>query len=425
MSPPIQFPESPVQSFAVEVVHRLRDAGFESVWAGGCVRDALLGRSPEDFDVATSARPEEVIQLFGRKRTVPIGAAFGVVMVLGQRDDQEQVEVATYRRDGDYSDGRRPDQVTYCSAKEDALRRDFTINGMFYDPLGEELIDYVGGQEDLNTGIVRAIGNATERFDEDKLRMLRAIRFTAIFNFELEETTGHAIRNSASGLQQVSVERITQELRLMLAHPSRSAAVDLLASMTLLPVVFPDVSRDSVKTAAQILPHLTTPRFEPALAVLLHRALDQTSSQFRQRTAAIAAECRRLRLSNDEFSTITWLCDHFESSQEATKLPLHRIKPVLADSRHDLLLDMISAAAKAGVRAQSDVDFLASYLAESGPEALNPEPLLTGADLKSLGISPGPDFSRILKQIRNEQLDEVIQTRDQALTRAADLIEPK
>ena len=177
----------PRYEFALSIVRQLRDAGFQSLWAGGCVRDQILGKEPKDYDVATDATPAQVIQLFGERRTVAIGASFGVVMIPGTHRRQGQVEVATFRSDGEYLDGRHPQSVRFCSAREDAQRRDFTINGMFFDPISETVIDYVGGIEDLNRKIVRAIGDPAARFSEDKLRMLRAIRFAATFQFHLDE----------------------------------------------------------------------------------------------------------------------------------------------------------------------------------------------------------------------------------------------
>ncbi len=183
--------------FAVWIVQKLHDAGFEALWAGGCVRDELLGLVPHDYDVATNATPDEVRSCFGTRRTLAIGAAFGVVTVLGGREEG-QIEVATFRCDAAYSDGRRPDSVSFSTAREDALRRDFTVNGMFYNPLTHEVIDYVGGRRDLEAGVVRAIGNPLERFAEDKLRMLRAARLASTFGFRVDPDTA-GCRAGASG----------------------------------------------------------------------------------------------------------------------------------------------------------------------------------------------------------------------------------
>jgi poly(A) polymerase len=201
------------REFAIDVVKRLQSAGFQAFWAGGCVRDELLGLVPKDYDIATDARPEEVQRLF--RRTVAVGVSFGVVEVLGPRQDGDvlKVQVATFRTDAGYSDGRRPDQVVFSSAREDALRRDFTTNGMFFDPLKNELLDYVGGQADLQARVLRAIGDPHVRFAEDKLRLLRAIRIATRFDLTIEPATAAAIRAMADQLPVVSAERIADELR--------------------------------------------------------------------------------------------------------------------------------------------------------------------------------------------------------------------
>src|SRR2546421_7584616 len=203
------------REFAIDVVRRLQEAGHQALWAGGCVRDELLGLVPKDYDVATSARPDEVRRLF--RRTVAVGASFGVVNVLGPRDADAplQVEVATFRSDVGYSDGRRPDQVVFSSDREDALRRDFTINGMFFDPLAGKLIDYVGGQADLKARVLRAIGDPAVRFTEDKLRLLRAVRFATRFDLTLDAATANAVRAMAPEITVVSAERIAKELRAL------------------------------------------------------------------------------------------------------------------------------------------------------------------------------------------------------------------
>ncbi len=409
-------------NFAVEVVRRLRDAGFEAVWAGGCVRDALMGITPQDYDVATSARPEEVIEVFGSRKTVPVGASFGVIMVLGESKSQGQVEVATFRSDGNYSDGRRPDHVEFCTAEQDALRRDFTINGMFYDPDTNETIDYVGGQQDLKEGIVRAIGNPHDRIAEDKLRMLRALRFAARFSFELDSATARAIGAHAADLRQVSIERIAQELRQMFRHPSRSRALRMLVDTGLLEIMFPHITSESKEAATKLFPELKSNSFEPALSFLLQEELRPDEDTIRSRTVTIGSHCRNLKLSNSELDTVCWLSDSFERCHSPNRLPLHELKPILANAHVSKLMEMISAAVGADMRPDSDLEFLESYLEQTTPERLSPTPLVTGEDLKSMGLESGPDFSRILRSVRNAQLDEVIQTRDDALSRVRDML---
>ena len=218
----------------------MREAGFEAYWAGGCVRDQLLGRTPKDYDVATNATPQQIREIFGRRRTLAIGASFGVITVIGPKT-AGMIEVATFRKDAAYSDGRHPDHVTFSSAKEDAARGDFTINGLFLDPLEDRVIDYVGGQEDLARRRIRAIGNPRERIAEDKLRLLRAVRFSAAFDFALEEETRAAIGEMAGQIGEVSPERIAMEMRRMLVDPSRVAAVRLLIETNLAAAVLPEI----------------------------------------------------------------------------------------------------------------------------------------------------------------------------------------
>ena len=276
---------APPRKFALDVVRQLRQAGYEALWAGGCVRDELLGKTPNDYDVATSAKPEQVREVFGHRRTIPIGAAFGVITVQGP-PDAGMIEVATFRQDANYSDGRHPDGVTFTNAEEDAKRRDFTINGLFYDPVAQRVIDYVGGENDLRAGIVRAIGNPHERIDEDKLRMLRAVRFTATFGFELDVATSESIRRHAPSITIVSAERIAAEMRRMLVHKSRSQAVTLLDAAGLLRIIMPeaDVLREGDESnlspqslspqslspqSLSRLDKLRQPTFSLALAALL------------------------------------------------------------------------------------------------------------------------------------------------------------
>ncbi|MCA9048519.1 MAG: CCA tRNA nucleotidyltransferase [Planctomycetaceae bacterium] len=409
------------RTFAVTVVRRLRDAGFESLWAGGCVRDALLGRVPGDYDVATSARPEQVIDLFGRRLTVPVGVSFGVVMVLDESRKSPPVEVATFRSDGAYVDGRRPESVVFSSPEEDARRRDFTINGMFYDPLNDELIDYVGGQEDLKEKVVRAIGNAADRFAEDKLRMLRAIRFAATYSFRLDESTFTAARNLAQRIVQVSVERIAQELRRMLAHRSRRESLSLLESTGLLEVIFPFTvalrKQGTLSAVERCWEALEQPAFEPSLATLFRCRYLPDAPVMKDRTKFVRAECRNLRLSNDETDTVCRLTEQTHRILSATDLPLHVLKPLLANERSALLIDLVRATELAADGIAHRAGGLSEYQASHTPEQLNPPPLIDGRDLMALGIPSGPLIREVLTAIRNEQLDEQLQTRDAALAR--------
>ncbi|MDG1894632.1 MAG: CCA tRNA nucleotidyltransferase [Fuerstiella sp.] len=426
---PTSGPESSASAqrdFAAETCQKLRSAGFEALWAGGCVRDMVLGTTPKDYDVATSATPQQVIDLFGTRRTVPVGVSFGVVMVLGPQKSCGQIEVATFRADGEYIDGRRPSSVEFCSAEEDAKRRDFTINGMFYDPISEEIIDYVGGRSDLRAGILRAIGDPTARFNEDKLRMLRAVRFAATCNFEMDESTRAAIRPLRHELVQVSPERIAQELRRMLSHRTRAVSVASLFSVGLLDVIFHRIfggelegntstAGASVDLICSKLHHLTEATFEPALALLLESQFDPQAGKMKTQFVDILQECRALRLSNEEINCVCWLLTAAAECTDASELPLHRLKPLLSDRRSPLLLDLLKATALGENRASTDASFLEEYQNRVPAEFLNPPALVDGTDVKALGLKAGPVFKLLLTAIRNVQLDEKISTRQDAL----------
>jgi len=406
------------RQFAIDVAQKLTSAGFEAYWAGGCVRDQLLGLQPKDYDIATNARPVEVRELFGRRRTLAVGESFGVVVVLSGNKQIPPVEVATFRTDGDYSDGRHPDTVEFCTAEEDAKRRDFTINGMFFDPLTESVLDYVGGRDDLASGIVRAIGDPTARMTEDKLRMLRAVRFAARFAFALEDATAKAIREMAPQLEVVSQERIAQELRLILASDTRPVSLDLLQTLGLLFVAIPQLeaiwSTDYANETRRLFEAQDLRSFELALAILL-RDVNQHRGDSSPRRTLAAEICRTLKLSNGENETITWLIDHQQALNAPQDLPLCELKPLLVHKHTHLLLEWVRIQDTAFGREPSRYEFCREYLKATSPSRLNPDPLVTGEDLKRAGLKPGPDFARHLQTIRNAQLDETIHTREEGL----------
>lgn len=419
----------PRREFAISVVQQLRDAGFQSLWAGGCVRDQLLGKEPKDYDVATNALPNDVIQLFGEQRTVPVGAAFGVVMIPGPTRRHGQVEVATFRSDGEYLDGRRPETVQFCSAEEDAKRRDFTINGMFFDPLAGQVLDYVGGQADLQRRVIRAIGDPHARFGEDHLRMLRAVRFAATFSFTLDPQTLRAVQDLRSRITGVSVERIMQELRRMLAHPTRAAALQLLQESRLLPEIFPELNApladpESFVAISSAFHSLEAVLFEPALALLLRPLHESSHGESRQRLQAIHAVCRRLKMANEEIDCISWILESLPVLRKIATRPLHLLKPLLADPRAPLLLAASAAADAAAGLAADDAAFAWHYLSRNPPEQLNPPPWINGEDVKALGVPPGPEIRRILTAVRHAQLDEQLPSRTAALELAGQLAAP-
>ena len=397
--------------FALEIVLQLRAAGHIALFAGGCVRDSLLGREAKDYDIATTARPEQVRKLFGHRRTLAVGASFGVIMVLAPQGGG-QVEVATFRTEGPYLDGRRPESVAFCTPEEDARRRDFTINGMFFDPVEQRVLDFVSGEQDLNAKIVRAIGNPHERFREDKLRMLRAVRFTATLGFSLDPETADAIRAMASELIVVSSERIAQELKKMLLDPHRRRAIQLTEDVELIRVIFPEL--DSVRRQSawslilrglEVLRH---PTFELAMALLLKELRTQPNPR---------TICLRLRLSNDETDRITWLVAHQSDLDHATALRLANLKQILAHRYRDDLLEMHRVQQLATSSPLDSYQFCVDFLRDTPPEVLDPVPFVTGDDLIAMGFKPGPRFKSILDTTRMAQLNLELLSRDEALDR--------
>ncbi len=400
------------REFAVECVRTLQNAGFRSLWAGGCVRDELLGLEPNDYDIATDARPEQVQKLF--RRSIAVGAAFGVIEVVGPRDasrggEHLTVEVATFRSDGTYSDGRRPDAVTFSSPEEDAARRDFTINGMFFDPIAGELHDYVGGRADLDAKVLRAIGDPCARFAEDKLRVLRAARIATRFNLSVEPATFDAARQMAPQITVVSAERIADELRKLLTNPNHGRVVRLLHEIGLvkpiLPELVPTFDEDwgyLVRVAESLTPGASFPL---AFAVLLHRLTRMAAEEIAD----------RLRLSNAEKSRLVWLVEQHTSLLDAPTMRPSRLKPLLVHPGIDDLLWLHRAIAVASDRGTDHYEFCVRLLRETPREELDPPPLLTGNDLKALGMRPGPEFKRLLDAVREAQLDGAVRSRDEAV----------
>ena len=399
------------RAFAVEAVRQLREAGHEAYLAGGCVRDQLLGRVPKDYDVATSALPDAVRDLFGRRKTLAIGAAFGVITVRGPKH-AGQIEVATFREDHGYSDGRRPDSVTFSSAEADAQRRDFTINGLFFDPLAERVLDFVGGQADLAAGVVRAIGRPAERFGEDKLRMLRAVRFTATFDFQLDADTLAAVQQLAQGVANVSAERINAEMQRMLVDPHRVRAVRLLVESRLAPVVLPEIvagdDPQRLERAATALQQLQQPGFPLALAVLLQEFCAPEG---------VEAVGRRWRLSRQDTEAAEWLVAQRDALSDAARQPWSRLQPILVAPG---VRDLVALVEACWPERAEDLAFVRQALKK--PRSwLDPPPLISGDDLQAAGLQPGPAFGPLLRQLRAAQLDGQIGDKEAALSLARKL----
>ena len=429
------------REFAVDVVRRLQEAGYQALWAGGCVRDELLGGRPTDYDVATSARPEEVRRLF--RRTIEVGLAFGVVNVLGPRTPSgpHQVEVATFRADVSYSDGRHPDEVRFASAREDALRRDFTINGMFYDPIRGETVDFVSGKEDLQARVLRAIGDPPLRFAEDKLRLLRAVRFATRFNLTIEPATQAAIKRMARDITVVSAERIAKELRQILMSPQRARGVTLMYELGLLAALLPELL--PMKRLPQGPPGAPTgdlwdhvlrvldllgpdPSFPLALAALLHdvgkpRTVGRTPDRYtfygHEHVGSRLADdiCARLKLSNAERERVAWLVDKHQILCDARQMRTSKLKALLIHPGIWELLALHRADALASGRSTEHVDYCENLLRIWKQEDLNPPPLITGHDLAELGLEPGPIYKRVLGSVREAQLEGSVKAKAEAL----------
>jgi poly(A) polymerase len=429
------------REFALDVVRRLHQAGHQALWAGGCVRDELLGLTPKDYDVATDARPNEVKTLF--RRHVTVGESFGVVKVLGPRQASGEVlqaEVATFRTDCGYTDGRRPDEVEFSSPREDALRRDFTINGMFFDPLKQELIDYVGGQDDLRVRILRAIGDPALRFQEDKLRMLRAVRIATRFELEIDPATAAAIRAMAPEIRVVSVERIATELRELLVHPQRVRGLNLLLELGLVGPIVPELL--PMKGLPQGSPHEPTgdlwdhvmavmdllgpdPSFTLTMAALLHdvgkpRTVGRTPDRYTFHShehvgARMANDLgRRLKLANSERERIAWLVEKHQYLADARRLRPSKLKTILIHPGIQELLALHRADALASGRSADHVEYCEQLLREWTEADLTPPPFITGDDLKARGQQPGPLFKKLLDAVREAQLDGTIGSVDEA-----------
>ncbi len=426
--------------FTDQICRRLRDAGYQAFLVGGCVRDFLLGREPADFDVATDAAPDRVQQLF--PNSIAVGAQFGVILVV---EDSLEVEVATFRSDVGYSDGRHPDRVVYSrSAEEDVLRRDFTINGLLLDPQTGQVLDYVGGREDLRARVVRAIGEPARRFQEDKLRMARAVRFAARLGYTIEPQTFAAIRRVAAQITQVSAERLRDELTKLLTEGAPRRGFELLEEIALLEVVLPEVARmkgveqppmfhpeGDVWIHTRLMLEKLPASCSPTLAwgVLLHdvgkpptftpAAGPDGRIRFDHHVevgARMAEEiCRRLRFSNDDTEQIISLVAQHLRFKDVFDMRASTLKRFVRLPRFDEHLELHRLDCLASHGNLEAYEFVRRFLEQTPPEQVRPSRLVTGEDLKELGFSPGPQFREILQAVEDAQLDGRLASRDQAL----------
>jgi poly(A) polymerase len=384
---------------AIEIIRQLRQKGHEAYLVGGCVRDMVMKIEPSDYDIATSAPPAEIMRIF--PHTEPIGAQFGVVLVIHRG---HPFEVATFRSDDAYVDGRRPTSVSFTNAQTDVLRRDFTINGLLYDPIEDRVIDYVSGQADIRDHIVRAIGDPQKRFSEDKLRLLRAIRFGARLGYSIEPETWAAVCRMAPEIRRVSAERIREELSRILTEGNGAFGFRLLHESNMLIQILPAVTWNThLGRCLEFVPRGAAMDF--AFAVLLH---DVSPGQIRD----IVED---LRMSASEGQHVMSLVQGLPRFRSLPSEPDHIVKRFLRQPRFEDYLELARICARAGDGDLRGYDFAAQKGKQWSAEDISPAPLVSGDDLISMGFTPGPLFKEILTKVEDEQLDGRLTTAQQAL----------
>jgi len=428
---------SPMEKTAREIAARLRENGHMAYFAGGCVRDMVRGLTPKDYDIATDARPEAVQKLF--PRTYAVGAHFGVVLVL---ENGFQFEVATFRSDEGYIDGRHPSAVRFSSPEEDAKRRDFTINGMFYDPVAEEVIDFVGGRADIAAKLVRAIGDPAERLAEDRLRMLRAVRFATVLDYKIDNGTWKALVANAPSINQISAERIRDELVRVLTSPDRVRGWDLLDSSGLMRVILPEI--DAMKGCLQpeqfhpegdVFQHTRLMlQFLPekvsvplVFSVVLHdvakprtATIDETGRIRFSGHDRLGAEMteeimRRLRFSGAEIEATVEMVRQHMVFKDVPKMRVAKLKRFMARPTFEDELELHRVDCEGSHRMLDNYEFLLRKREEFANEPIIPLPLVRGDDLIALGLKPGPKFGEILEAAETQQLEGKLRTREEAL----------
>ncbi|MCG3181972.1 MAG: CCA-adding enzyme [Planctomycetes bacterium] len=437
----IELPNIPAVALAKRVVRVLRAAGHEALLAGGCVRDLLLKREPKDYDVATSATPDQVEALF--PRTVAVGKAFGVIKVLDETIEGLDVEVATFRFDGPYLDGRHPSSVRFTSAAEDAARRDFTINALFLDPESGEVHDYVGGLKDLDARLIRAVGDPRVRFKEDKLRLLRAIRFAAGLNFDIDDATLQAVSDMSAEIKVVSAERIQAELSRLLTTCGQSRGFRLMLETGLLDAILPEISAMvgvqqppefhpegdvwvHTMLALDLMPHPVS--LTLALGVLLHDVgkpptFDDSTDRIRfnghdKLGAEMAGEIlRRLKFPTEVITRVQSLVEDHLRFINVPKMKTATLKRFVRKPHFDEDLELHRIDCLAGPGTLETYKYVLAKLHEfqREPEKLKPRLPIDGNDLKALGLPPGPRYKELLTAVEDEILEGRLETREQAL----------
>jgi len=430
--------ESKPYAVAASLVRKLQENGFVAYFAGGSIRDALRGTAPKDIDIATSAKPNEVQGLF--RRTIPVGVQFGVVRVL---EDDFEFEVATFRSDGIYLDGRHPQFVEFSTPEKDAFRRDFTVNGIFYDPVKDKVIDFVGGREDLGRKLIRAIGMPSQRFAEDRLRMLRAIRLASALAFEIESGTWSAIRAEANEILVVSPERVRDELLKILGDAHRLRGFDLLDRSALLAVILPEVEalkgceqpeqfhpEGDVFVHTRMMLGLLGPEASgvQALSVLLHdigkpptRSFDPADQRIRfnghDKVGAEMAEqvMTRLRFSRQEINVVVEAVRNHMIFKDVKEMRPAKLRRFMARPNFGIELELHRVDCAGSHGDLENHQFLVSKASEFAREPLIPPPLIRGDDLIALGLKPGPRMGQLLEAIQTAQLEGEVTTREEAL----------
>lgn len=394
-----------MRAAAISIVEELNQAGFIAYFAGGCVRDALLGREPKDYDIATDATPDQILKIFPGGDS--IGAHFGVILI---RRKGFHFEIATFRKDGEYRDGRRPDSVQFTDAETDATRRDFTVNGLFEDPIKDRVIDFVGGEEDLKNNHLRAIGEAHERFAEDYLRLLRAVRFTTVLGFKIEPSTWQAIQQEAVNIDQIAPERIREELDKVWKHPNRVAGFDLLHDSGLMQVILPELIKlkdgdgfTRIRAMLELLPENAT--LPLVLSVLFHESGAETTTDI----------LKRLKHPNQLIDdTVTAVANHAEFNT-VEKMRIANLKRLMARYTFSDELELHRTYCVSTNGQMGSYEFLKAKQEEYAGQPIIPKPFLTGNDLINLGVKPGPEMGEILTEAQDLQLESQHTDREQAM----------
>jgi poly(A) polymerase len=437
-----------LQGEATNIVRRLRDAGFDAFWVGGCVRDFLLGREPGDYDVATNALPEQVEKLF--KRSIAVGRKFGVIVVA---EGRHQFQVATFRAEADYRDGRHPERVTFGDAIADAQRRDFTVNGLFFDPLKRKLYDWVEGERDLRSRIIRTIGSPTERFAEDHLRLLRAVRFAAQLDFRIESGTAAALNANAAKIKTISPERIRDELLKLFSPPHAGRGLELLRESGLLAEILPEIEATAscdqspdfhpegtvfnhLALMLNNLPADASPSL--AWAALLHDVAKPVTAALDRKTGSIhfyghekigaemAVEIlERLRFPRKQIDEIVKAVRYHMQFKDAPQMRKSTLRRLLMRPTFPLELELHRLDCVGSHNRLDVYDFLVEQEAALDQQPQIRPPLLKGDDLIALGMKPGPEMGALLENLREKQLQDELKTPEEARTWAKARLKPQ